>query len=88
MYEDPILATDKRVIVTGATSGIGFETAHELAEREAHVYIACRDMKKCKKVADEIIADTENENVYCIECDLSSMESIRKFVEKLVEKLF
>lgn len=82
MFEDPILATDKRVIITGATSGIGFETARELAQREAHVYIACRNMKKCTKIANDIIADTKNENVHCLECDLSSMESIRKFVEK------
>lgn len=81
-FADPILATGKRVIITGTTSGIGLETARELAKRKAHVYMACRDMKKCEEVADDIILETKNKRVYCMECDLSSMESIRKFVEK------
>lgn len=81
-FEEDILATDKRVIITGTTSGIGKETALELARREAHVYMACRDMKKCEEVRDDIIVETKNTNVHCMECDLSSMDSIRQFVEQ------
>lgn len=81
-FKDPIMATDKRVIITGTTSGIGKETARELAKREAHVYMANRNMKKCEEIRDEIILDTENRNVHCLECDLSSMESIRKFAKQ------
>lgn len=83
-FKDPIKATDKRVIITGTTSGIGKETARELAKREAHVYMACRDMNKCEEVRDEIILESANKNVHCLECDLSSMKSIRKFVKELV----
>lgn len=85
-FKDPILATDKRVIITGTTSGIGKETALELAKREAHVYMANRNMKKCEEICDEIILETKNKHVYCLECDLSSMESIRNFVKQLVSK--
>lgn len=81
-FKDPIKATDKRVIITGTTSGIGKETARELAKREAHVYMACRDMEKCAEVRDEIMLESRNRHVHCMECDLSSMESIRKFVEE------
>lgn len=81
-FKDPIQATDARVIITGTTSGIGKETARELAKREAHVYMACRDMKKCEEVRDEIILDSKNRHVHCMECDLSSMESIRNFVKQ------
>lgn len=83
-FNDPIMATDKRVVITGTTSGIGKETALELAKREAYVYMACRDMKKCEEVRDEIILESSNKNVHCLECDLSSMDSIRKFVKELV----
>lgn len=81
-FKDPIKATDKRVIITGTTSGIGKETARELAKREAHVYMACRNMRKCEVVRDEIMLDSKNRHVYCMECDLSSMESIRNFVKQ------
>lgn len=84
-FKDPIKATDKRVIITGTTSGIGLETARELAKREAHVYMACRDMKKCEEIRDEIILESNNANVHCLQCDLSSMETIRNFVKKYVK---
>lgn len=83
-YQGSIRADDKVVIVTGANSGIGLETARELAKRGAKVYMACRDLNKCNKALDSIIETTSNPLVYCRECDLSSQNSIRKFVQKLV----
>lgn len=81
-FKEEIMATDKRVIITGTTSGIGKETARELAKREAHVYMACRDMKKCEEIRDDIMLESKNKHIHCMECDLSSMDSIRKFVEQ------
>lgn len=77
-----LLATDKVVIVTGANTGIGYETANELAKRGAHVYMACRDMKKCEEAREKIVLTSKNRYVYCRECDLSSMESIREFAKR------
>lgn len=74
----------KVVIITGANTGIGKETALELARRGAHVYMACRDMERCEAARTEIVLDTKNKYVYCRECDLSSFDSIRKFVAKYV----
>lgn len=81
-FREEISATDKRVIITGTTSGIGTETARELAKRQAHVYMACRDMQKCEEIRDDIILETKNKHVHCMECDLSSMDSVRKFVDQ------
>lgn len=81
-FQNPIDAKGKVAIVTGANSGIGFETARELAKRGAHVYMACRNMKSCEKERKEIVLESMNKHVYCRECDLSSMQSIRNFVDK------
>lgn len=50
LYRRDIEAENKVVIVTGANTGIGKETAWELARRGAKVYMACRDLKRCEKV--------------------------------------
>lgn len=81
-FDRKYLATDKVVIVTGANTGIGLETARELAKRGAHVYMACRNMRKCEKVCKEIVLESKNRFVYCRPCDLSSMQSIREFVKR------
>ncbi|XP_052860645.1 retinol dehydrogenase 13-like [Anopheles cruzii] len=77
-----VRAEGKVVIVTGANTGIGKETAHCLAHRGAHVYMACRDMKKCEEARQDIVLETRNPNVFCRECDLASMQSIRQFVKQ------
>lgn len=51
-YEGKESLTDKIVIVTGANTGIGKETALELAKRDAKVIMACRDMEKCEMVLE------------------------------------
>ncbi|XP_045483806.1 retinol dehydrogenase 13-like isoform X2 [Harmonia axyridis] len=73
---------NKVVIITGSNTGIGKETARDLAGRKAKVYMACRDMKKCEAAREEIVLETGNKYVYCRKCDLASMESIRKFVKQ------
>lgn len=81
-FTSKIRAEDKVVAITGANSGIGLETARDLATRGAEVYMLCRNMRKCNKARAEVIEDSGNERVHCRECDLSSQQSIRKFVEK------
>ncbi|XP_068146809.1 retinol dehydrogenase 13 [Drosophila tropicalis] len=72
--------TGKVVIVTGANTGIGKETTRELARRGATVYMACRDMTRCEIARLEIVKETNNQNIFSRELDLSSLASIRKFV--------
>lgn len=81
-FQSKIQANGKVVIVTGANTGIGKETALELAKRGAHVYMACRDMEKCKIARDEIAVVSKNRFVFCRECDLASLNSIREFASK------
>uniref|UniRef100_A0A336LUI6 NADP-retinol dehydrogenase n=1 Tax=Culicoides sonorensis TaxID=179676 RepID=A0A336LUI6_CULSO len=85
-FQNPIRADGKIVIITGANTGIGKETAKELAKRGAHVYMACRSMKRCEEARDEILLDSKNPNVHCRECDLASFESIKKFVKQFKDE--
>jgi len=71
--------TGKTVIVTGANTGIGIETARELARRGARVILACRNQERGDQAKREIIESTKNENVVVQILDLSSLESIKKF---------
>ncbi|XP_049952521.1 retinol dehydrogenase 13-like [Schistocerca serialis cubense] len=81
-YENKTRADGKVVIITGANTGIGKETARELALRGATVVMACRDIQKCEKSRHEIVLESKNKYVYCRTCDLASLASIRKFCER------
>lgn len=72
----------KIVIITGGNGGIGKATALALAKRGGRIYLACRDLKKAEQVQMEIIENTGNTNVLIRYLDLSSFESIRRFVDE------
>ncbi|XP_017479348.1 PREDICTED: retinol dehydrogenase 12-like [Rhagoletis zephyria] len=80
-YRKNTTALGKVVVITGANTGIGKETARELAKRGATIYMACRDMKKCEKARQELIKDTCNENIHGIKLDLASLTSIKEFAD-------
>jgi len=73
--------TGKRAIVTGASSGLGIETARALASAGAQVTLAVRDVEAGKRVATEITAKTANTNVFVAPLDLNSHASISTFVK-------
>jgi NAD(P)-dependent dehydrogenase (short-subunit alcohol dehydrogenase family) len=70
----------KTVIVTGANSGIGAETARELAKRGARIIIASRNVVLSETVRQEIVAETNNQDIIVKKLDVSSLKSIREFV--------
>jgi len=70
---------DKVAIVTGSSSGIGFETALELAREGYHTYATMRDTKKGDKILD--IAKKENLQIRVIELDVNKEDTIKKAVE-------
>jgi len=66
-------------IVTGASSGIGAETARVLALRGVNVVMAVRNMAAGEKVKQSIVNEIPNAKVDTMELDVSSLESVRKF---------
>ncbi|XP_036688559.1 retinol dehydrogenase 13 isoform X1 [Balaenoptera musculus] len=76
----------KTVIVTGANTGIGKQTALELAKRGGTIILACRDLEKCEAAAKEIRGETLNHHVNARHLDLASLKSIREFAAKIIEE--
>jgi NAD(P)-dependent dehydrogenase (short-subunit alcohol dehydrogenase family) len=76
----------KIIFITGATSGIGKETARSLAKLGATIVFTTRDKLKGKKTKDELIKSTKNNKIEEIFCDLSSFESIRNCCNEFKSK--
>lgn len=72
----------KVVLITGANAGIGLATAHELAKRKGKVYMACRNEEKGKEAVEAVKLASASKNVFFIQLDLASLESIREFSKK------
>ncbi|XP_059644236.1 short-chain dehydrogenase TIC 32 B, chloroplastic [Cornus florida] len=66
-------------IVTGATSGIGAETARVLAKRGVRIVIPARDLKKAAQVKEAIQKESPQAQILLLEIDLSSFASIKRF---------
>lgn len=68
-------------VVTGASSGIGYETARVLAEKNAKVIIAVRNLYKGEKAAEKIKTRHEKADLVIMELDLANLKSVKQFAE-------
>ena len=73
-------------LITGANTGIGVVTARELADRGAHVSIACRSIDKGQIAADEIRKTTGSDKVELLALDLGDFASIRACAETFLAR--
>eukprot|EP00931_Biecheleriopsis_adriatica_P124509 TRINITY_DN99648_c0_g1_i1.p1 TRINITY_DN99648_c0_g1~~TRINITY_DN99648_c0_g1_i1.p1 ORF type:complete len:334 (-),score=46.51 TRINITY_DN99648_c0_g1_i1:65-1066(-) len=73
----------KKAIVTGANTGLGYETALELALAGADVVLACRSMDKCEKSAAAIRAKG-GAMVKAMKLDLSEPNSVKSFASEYI----
>ncbi len=71
----------KVVIITGATSGLGKEATKVLADKNATVIMAVRNVKKGESVISEIKNEFPSADISVRELDLTSLESIETFAE-------
>ncbi|TVQ08360.1 MAG: SDR family oxidoreductase [Bacteroidetes bacterium] len=77
---------EKICIITGATSGIGRETALELARAGAVLILPIRDSLKGDILKDEILEQTPHAKLDFMHCDLASFASIREFATAFKKK--
>ncbi|XP_068231300.1 retinol dehydrogenase 11-like isoform X2 [Palaemon carinicauda] len=75
----------KTAIVTGSSAGIGKETARDLARRGARVIVACRNVQRAQKVADDIFGTTGNGQVFVKQLDTSDLTSVRTFAKQIID---
>jgi NAD(P)-dependent dehydrogenase (short-subunit alcohol dehydrogenase family) len=71
--------TGRRVIVTGASGGLGEETARALASKGAAVTLACRDLAAGEDAAGRMRLSTGNDHIDVRPLDLTDPESVRAF---------
>lgn len=72
--------TGKRAVVTGASSGLGVETARTLARRGAQVTLAVRDDEAGRRVRHDIATSTGNDAVALARLDLADPQSVSDFL--------
>jgi NAD(P)-dependent dehydrogenase (short-subunit alcohol dehydrogenase family) len=75
--------TGRVAVITGANTGLGYETALALADHGAHVVLAVRNLDKGKDAAARITAQSPHADVALAELDLTSLESVRAAAEQL-----
>ncbi|KAL3646832.1 hypothetical protein CASFOL_009376 [Castilleja foliolosa] len=68
----------------GGASGIGLETARVLALRNAHVFIAARNMKAANEAKQLILEDHKNARVDVLKLDMASVKSIKGFADNFI----
>lgn len=78
---------EKCYVVTGANTGIGKETARELARRGARVLLACRSREKTEAAIEELRSDTGSDALDWVELDLGSLASVRSAAQQVLERV-
>jgi NAD(P)-dependent dehydrogenase (short-subunit alcohol dehydrogenase family) len=74
-------------VITGANSGVGFETAKALAGGGARVVLACRDVSRANEAAARIRTVVPGAALQVVRLDLASLGSVREAADKLRAEL-
>nr|XP_045748060.1 WW domain-containing oxidoreductase [Mirounga angustirostris] len=78
--------TGKVVVVTGANSGIGFETAKSFALHGAHVILACRNVTRASEAVSQILGEWHKAKVEAMTLDLALLRSVQHFAQAFKAK--
>ncbi|MCB0163859.1 MAG: SDR family oxidoreductase [Anaerolineae bacterium] len=71
--------TGRIAVITGANSGLGYQTALALASKNAHVVMACRNLPKANAACDKIRQQAPTASLAVMPLDLADLASIRTF---------
>lgn len=78
--------TGRLAIVTGATSGLGYETARALAQSGATVVLAVRDVDKGARASQRISQQAPGATLEVMRLDLASLDSVQSFAHEMVRR--
>lgn len=76
----------KKVVITGATDGIGKETARQIAKMGAEIILVGRNKEKTELATAEIIESSNNPNIDYLLADLSEQNDVRKLADDIKRK--
>ncbi|MCU1594821.1 MAG: short-chain dehydrogenase/reductase [Frankiales bacterium] len=79
--------TGRTVLVTGANSGLGFQTSLELARKGARVLLACRNPQRASEALGRIRAEVPAGSAELVSLDLSSLDSVERAAEDVAGRL-
>jgi NAD(P)-dependent dehydrogenase (short-subunit alcohol dehydrogenase family) len=74
----------KTILITGATSGIGLETAKALAGMGAKIIITTRNQQKADAIVTQIIEKTGNPEIKAMYCRLDDLSSVKAFAMEFI----
>lgn len=73
----------KLAIITGASTGMGFEEAKAVAGKGFHTIMACHRPEAAEERRQEIVKATGNEHVEVVGIDLADLSSVRRFADQI-----
>ena len=76
----------RTAVVTGASAGIGFETARALAAHGARVVLACRDLERGRRAAQRMADAGTQPSVHVEVLDLADLASVRRFADRVLRR--
>lgn len=78
---------DKYCVITGANAGLGYASALAIAKKGATVYLICRSEERGRQAQNSIIEQSDNNQVFLIQADLSSQNHLRKAADEIIAKV-
>ncbi|MEM9236456.1 MAG: SDR family NAD(P)-dependent oxidoreductase [Verrucomicrobiota bacterium] len=76
----------KRILITGATDGIGKETARMLVARGQQVLLHGRSAGKLEQVEEKLVAENPGAKIECYAADLSRMAEVEALAEQVIDR--
>lgn len=76
----------RTVVITGSTSGVGLETARQLARQGYTVIIASRGKDKVEATAATLREESGNSNIHGLALDLGSLAAVKAFADELLHR--
>mmetsp|Transcript_4232 Transcript_4232/g.5498 ORF Transcript_4232/g.5498 Transcript_4232/m.5498 type:complete len:380 (+) Transcript_4232:123-1262(+) len=89
LYSNCSQIKGQTALITGANSGVGYQTAKTLAKCGVHVTMACRNLTKCQNAAKKIVEQSKHDGVdindiSTMTVDTSSLKSVQKFSKEFL----
>ncbi len=77
-FHETASLSNKVVMITGSNAGIGKELALYAAKKDARVFMLCRTPSRAEDARKEIVAESGNENIHVLQCDVSLEADVRR----------